>query len=410
MEKIETTNTLTFEIAKLLPKGIKKFLRFAIKILEPRVFRLFDPIEGVLWLSYNPRYQLKKAIYNFKRNRQLKKMDIELEIPNRNFKFQKGSIESPKIMTVIPYWENSSDEFCSGDIFTEIYLSSRDRFGPLNTKKISGLMSPNWIHQASDEVLNFDPSHLIVHVEQDPIESKWWSLDIFLSQLRNFGWMGNIVLVSYDSVWDSTKLHIDRITNYVQNVTVVSIDRPYLRKSKEEVSFVGPVILPLSLGTLNALQDMRSTNKSQSLDITFFGRKYGYREKFLGKLSFDAITQIKVNPQGSGAHYRSYLEALGKATSTIDFSRASGQNLKQFKCRIIEASLLGCIVITDGVSLINQVYPGFKVIGFKQPRTLENVIRDFTNYRSLSLEVNTSEYFSLMENLAQNSFWDQVVG
>ncbi len=410
MEKIDTTNTLTFEIAKLLPKGIKKCLRFAIKILEPRVFRLFDPIEGVLWLSCNPRYQIKKVIYNFKRNRQLRKMDIELGISKKNSQFQESSVESPRIMTVIPYWENSSDEFCSGDIFTEIYLSSRDRFGPLNAKKISSLLSPNWIQQASDEVLDFDPSHLIIHVEQDPIESKWWSLDIFLTQLRNFGWMGNIVLVSYDSVWDSTKLHIDRITNYVQNVTIVSIDRPYLRKSKKGVCFIGPVILPLSRGTLNALQAMRITNKSQSLDITFFGRKYGYREDFLGKLSFEALAQIEVNPQGSGAPYRHYLEVLGNATSTIDFSRASGQNLKQFKCRIIEASLLGCIVITDGVSLVNRVNSAFKVIGFKQPRTLEKVILDFTNYRNLSFEVNTSEYFSLMEDLAQNSFWDQVVG
>jgi len=413
LKEIDAVNTVSFAFARVLPKRVKQALRFAIKILEPRLFRLFDGLDGVIWLSLNLRYQLKKFFYNLRRNWQLRRMGIKLHIQKKPNLLETQPLctgVSPKVMTIIPYWEDDSEDFCSGNFFTEIYLSSRDRYGPLNSQKLAGLKAPNWIQQASDEILAFNPTHLILFVEQDPIDTKWWSLDIFLTQLRNFSWEGKIVLVAYDSVWDSTKLHIDRVTKFLNNVTVVTIDRPYLRKNRKGgVSYVGPVILPFSLGTLNALKSMRSLVKSQNLEITFFGRLYGYRKQFLSKLSFEANKKILVNPQGSGVGYRPYLESLGKATSTVDFSRASGKNLKQFKCRVTESALLGCVVITDGADLINRFFPSLIVLGFNNPQNLmQEIFNDETRSR-ISLEVNTPAYLLQVESMAHNSFWDQVL-
>lgn len=413
MKETDASNVVSFVLARFLPRRCKQFLRLLHTFFSPIITKFLDFLDGFLWLNYNPRYQIKKFLYDRRRNRILKRHDIHLINCKKISSAVPDTLNSdivPRIMTIIPYWENGMDKFCSGDFFTEIFLSSCDRYGAENTRKLKNVSGENWIEATKSEILTFDPNYLIMDVEHDPVQSEWWSLDVFLTELRASGWEGKIVVIAFDSVWDSTRFHIDRITDHISNVIVVTIDRPHLRRNNDCVRYLGPVVLPMSLGTIRILRNLRHDPLQRNLNTTFVGSLYGYRRVFLESLNSQPDTTLVVNPQGKGVDYYNYLLELGKARSTINFSRSSGKNLRQFKCRIIESALLGCVVITDGENLISHHFPRIISLSFRNVKSLNRAIISGPELQKLSIEVNKPEYLMYIEDLVANSFWNQVVG
>jgi len=122
---------------------------------------------------------------------------------------------------------------------------------------------------------------------------------------------------------------------------------------------VGPVNMPVSAATLAAI-DQAAAGLTKVHDVTFIGAMYPYRVALIEQLEAAGLRVI-VNPhrtdtardfESSRANqptYQDYMVALAQSHMTINFSQSSAGPIQQLKTRILEASSMGCLVLTDDV-------------------------------------------------------------
>jgi hypothetical protein len=352
-------------------------------------------------------YIIKRYIYLANRRRKLENAGLQInprKLQGDDNRLTNKTNLKPRIAVVIPYWEKDAGLPLSGEFFSELHLSAKEIFGKENVLSIKNLME-DWIESCTNEVLNFESTHLIIFVEQDPVKSKWWSLDVLFFNLRSRGWGGKVVLIAYDSVWDSTKFRIDAITKLIDNVTIVCIDRPFPRADKAGVKYLGPVVLPFSSCSIEQVAIIRRRYQPESYLPTFFGSEYDYRKKLLSKISGKSKNAILINPQGDVATYHDYLSNLRKYGSTIDFSRASARRVKQFKCRIIESALVGSVIITDNPKTASSMLPQLSIFSFRSASTLLRRTKNVSRIERAWNENNSGIILSGVIDKAKYSFW-----
>ena len=402
---VDTQNTFSQFLKNTLPEPLKVWLVKIRKGLDQNLLRSYDFIDASLPLALNLRYQLKKALYNYSRNKKIRKINYSSIIINDNIL---ESSEECRIQVVLPYWEqvDFESDIPQGNFFYEIFLSAREHFG--NEKSNIIILSPecNWQEQIISNVVSFNPSHLILNLEFEPVEGKWWSLDLFLETLRQNGWQGNVIFIAYDSVWDLTKFRIDRLVKDDKNLTIVTIDRPFRRRSSPKVSYVGPCVLPFSNATVEFMRNMRKNIYARELPITFVGKRYDYRKKILDRLQRNSENLFYTNFSQFIPRYSDYLEIFSDSIATINFSKANKHKINQLKCRVIEATLMGCLVISDGASILDRFFPEIPILFFKNTIELSDILSE--DLTKISSKVMTPRKIFELEDLAMNDFWRKI--
>jgi len=117
------------------------------------------------------------------------------------------------------------------------------------------------------------------------------------------------------------------------------------------------VNMPVSNESL-AVIDERSEGLPRIFDVSFIGALYPYRVEMIDRIRALGVA-IAVNPHRSdGAAdfassranqptYLDYMQALAQSRMTINFSESSAGGVQQLKTRVLEATSVGCLVLTD---------------------------------------------------------------
>jgi spore maturation protein CgeB len=72
------------------------------------------------------------------------------------------------------------------------------------------------------------------------------------------------------------------------------------------------------------------------------------------------------------------MSGLAQSNMTLNFSQASAGPIEQLKTRVLEAAVMGCIVLTDDLDRTRRFFePELEFGNFANPRELAEVVKRF---------------------------------
>jgi len=298
-----------------------------------------------------------------------------------------------------------------GNYFFEIFESGRE-LAPEKSFQVYQVIEnqQDWKENVAQLVRDTNPANLLIQVESEPNGDSEWTIDYLVIQLRNLGWNGRVVLLSYDSVFPLHLFRIDRVTRSDLNCVVVTIDRNISGHYRGESQNISQVFLPISLKSYDFLiGECKSVSKRHPL--TFIGALYDYRTRKLDTLKSMGLN-IQVNPHVTQKSKRSYLEyvrCLAESSLTINFSRAHVFDIPQLKTRMLEASLFGCVVLTDEHLHASKYFQQDKeFLFFDSLVELERICSNL-NESNPVIEGIAAAAQARAKSIMRESFWDRLL-
>ncbi len=170
-------------------------------------------------------------------------------------------------------------------------------------------------------------------------------------------WPGATIGMMYDSAYEWLRIRAHRMGRLTGNLLIAELCEPmsgFVRPGQYEV---GPMTMPLSQASVAAI-DEYVRDLPKSYDVSFIGALYDYRVDLLDRIRAHGLT-VAENPHRTDAvhtydesrtnqpTYLDYMAGLARSELTINFSLANGGPHEQYKIRVHEASLVGCICLTD---------------------------------------------------------------
>ena len=110
-------------------------------------------------------------------------------------------------------------------------------------------------------------------------------------------------------------------------------------------------------------------------DVVFIGVLYPYRVEMLDALREHGV-RVAVNPhrpdaagdlaatQSNQPSWLDYMTALAQSNLAINFSQSSAGPFQQLKTRVLEASAVGCVILTDDVDRTERFWVPDEEFGF----------------------------------------------
>jgi hypothetical protein len=223
--------------------------------------------------------------------------------------------------------------------------------------------------------------------ECDPTTSADQTWDVLWEQLAP-RWDGVFLGVMFDSAFRMITLSARRIASVSDRFVVVDICMPMDGSMKRGRPEVGPVNMPISNESLAAL-DAEIGAVEQIHDVSFIGALYPYRVEMIEALRAHGV-DVAVNPHRADTTrdfaesrtnqptYVDYMRGLAQSKMTINFSVSSSLNGQQLKTRILEASSMGCLVLTDDVDRSDRFWiPGDEVGYFTDPSEVPALVESY---------------------------------
>ncbi len=216
--------------------------------------------------------------------------------------------------------------------------------------------TPTWQERLLRVVAQTGATHLIAQVEVDPNQHDSWNWDIVLPVLSRH-WTGSTIGLMYDSAYEWLRIRAHRLGRQTRRLLLAELCEPmtgFVRPGQYEV---GPMTMPLSQQSIAAI-DAHIAGQAKEYDVSFIGALYDYRVEMLDRLRATGL-RVAVNPHRAddpGTYeesrtnqptYLDYMAGLARSELTINFSLAHGGPHEQYKIRVHEASLVGCICLTD---------------------------------------------------------------
>ena len=184
----------------------------------------------------------------------------------------------------VPTWQAAG-----GNHFYEIWQSARELFGPENVElfSVSSHESPReWHGRLIDFLQDVGATHLVFQVEHDPNQPEAYTWDLFLASVTP-RWNGVLLGVIYDSAFEWITIAARRLARLNDHFVLVDICQP--------------------------------------MDVT---RDF-------------------VESRTNQPTYLHYMAGLYRSRMTINLSASSSGNGQQLKTRVLEACLVGTVVLTD---------------------------------------------------------------
>ncbi len=354
------------------------------------------------------KFRIQRGLFNRKRDRS--KNDYELLRIEPTLNFSDYSLDWLLIAPFVSE-ERQPWRIGGGNYFFEIFESARE-LAPEKSFQVYQVSEnqQDWKEKVAQLVRDANPANLLIQVESEPNGDLEWTIDFLVLQLRNLGWKGRVVLLSYDSVFPLHLFRIDRVTRSDSNCVVVTIDRNisgYYRGKSQNIS---QVFLPISLKSYDFLiGECKSVSKRHSL--SFIGALYDYRNSKLEILKSMGLN-IQVNPHVTQESERSYLEyvrCLSESSLTINFSRAHVFDIPQLKTRLLEASLFGCVVLTDEHLHASKYFQqGKEFLFFDSPVELVRICSKL-NESNPVVEGIAAAARAKAKSIMRESFWEKLL-
>lgn len=249
----------------------------------------------------------------------------------------------------------------------------------------NGLPDIEWQAYVLDLIATTRATHVHAQIERNPNKTTDWSWDVVAAALHG-RWDGTLVGQMYDAGFEWLRIRAQRIGSLLENFVVADLCEPmggYVKPGRPEV---GPTTLPLSYATVHAI-DEYIAGLPKLHDVTFIGTLYDFRIAMLQRLQesgFDA----KVNPHRSDTtttyeesrtnqpSWLDYIAGLAQSELTVNFARASSGPRWQYKIRVQEAALAGCICLTDDVDRTSRFFAPDQYAYFDSVDSLEQVVRE----------------------------------
>ena len=275
-----------------------------------------------------------------------------------------------------------------GNFFFEIAQAAREYLGDSTVD----LFSPNpgeevadWHERLIRYLIVTDATHLMVMAETDPDGTGTWNWDILFSQLLP-RWNGVMLGVVFDTAYRWISIPVRRIARMSNRFVLVDIGMPMdgvMVKGRPEV---GPVNMPVSNLTMEIV-DAHTAHLPKIYDVSFLGSLYPQRVEMIDALRARGVN-VAVNPhhrvgevldlEGSRAHqpgYLDYMAGLAQSHLTINFGRSSAGDIFQLKTRVLEAELVGTVVLTDDVNRTERFWiPGEEYGYFATPTDVPDLV------------------------------------
>jgi hypothetical protein len=292
----------------------------------------------------------------------------------------------PQVGPNAPTWKAAG-----GNFFYEIAQSAREHAG---VEKVTifgveaGEPANEWHARLIRFLVESGATHLIAQVEADPNSGQQLhSWDTFYSQLLP-RWDGILLGVVTDSSYKWITINARRLGRMCDRFVLVDICMPMdgsMRRGRVEV---GPVNMPVSNESL-AVVDERSAGMAKIHDVVFIGVLYPYRVEMLDALREHGV-RVAVNPhrpdtagdlaatQSNQPSWLDYMTALAQSNLAINFSQSSAGPFQQLKTRVLEASAVGCVILTDDVDRTDRFWVRDVEFGyFATPADVPAVVERF---------------------------------
>ncbi len=277
-----------------------------------------------------------------------------------------GAAARPSLVVIVPMQGPSFETWKpeGGNFFYEVAQSAREYAG---ADKVSIFevraeeLPADWHERLIRFLVSSQATHLMGQTECDPTTSADQTWDVLWEQLAP-RWDGVFLGVMFDSAFRMITLSARRE--------------------------VGPVNMPISNESLAALYAEIGAVE-QIHDVSFIGALYPYRVEMIEALRAHGV-DVAVNPHRADTTrdfaesrtnqptYVDYMRGLAQSKMTINFSVSSSLNGQQLKTRILEASSMGCLVLTDDVDRSDRFWiPGDEVGYFTDPSEVPALVESY---------------------------------
>lgn len=307
----------------------------------------------------------------------------------------------------------------NGNQFFEIYTSAVELLGAdrVTLVEIANDSPPSvWQAQVLEAVSQTRATHIIGQIERDPNKTNSWSWDVIAAAL-NGRWDGVLIGQMYDAGFDWHRIRAQRLGRLLQNLVVADLCEPmggYVKAGRPEV---GPMTLPLSRATVEKIVQ-RIDGMTKIHDVTFVGALYDYRVELLDRLEESGFS-VAVNPhrqdrartdeasRSNQPSYLDYMATLASSEMTINFARASSGPRWQYKIRPQEASMVGCLCLTDDVDRTSRFFASDQFAHFSSVDSLDQVVRELLANRD-ALRSAQARAKARANELALIDYWGRL--
>lgn len=322
----------------------------------------------------------------------------------------------PQIGPNDPTWKPAG-----GNFFYEIAQAAREVYGEdlVEVFEVNGLEpAAHWHQRLIRHLVETEATHVIVQVESDPnSEQQRYTWDILWSQLHT-RWNGVFLGLVTDSYFTWIRASARRLARMSDRFVLVDICKPMdgvLVPGRPEV---GPVNMPVSTQSLQVI-DAECAGIARDIDVSFIGALYPYRVALLDEVSSSGarvvINPHRAAPAGDYASsstdrpsYVDYMRGLARSRITINFSQENAGLEQQLKTRILEATAMGCLVLTDDVDRTELFWTPETEYGFfseasELPAAVESWLQDPARLDQVRLAGERKA-----RRINSSSFWNGV--
>ena len=307
---------------------------------------------------------LDEVIWSRKRERVMRAEIAAADYAARLADLPKSAPDRPSHLVVVPQVGPEVDTWkaAGGNFFYEIAQAAREYAGADKVTIFAvapGEDSATWHVRLIRFLVESGATHLIAQIEADPNPGQQLhTWDTCWSQLMSH-WDGVLLGVVTDSSYRYITFGARRLARMSPNFVLVDICMPMdgvMVKGRVEV---GPVNMPVSNESL-AVVDANTLGLPKIYDVVFIGVLYPYRIEMLEELRANGV-RVAVNPHrpdtseaGGDARtnqpsWLDYMTALAQSNLALNFSQSSAGPYQQLKTRVLEASAVGCVILTDDV-------------------------------------------------------------
>ena len=314
-----------------------------------------------------------------------------------------------------------SDEWgpAMGNYYYEVYRTAVERFGQgaVSVLDLQSSSMNRWSKVLEDLIQDTRATHLISHLERDPGDVGGWTWDYTWTEMSR-SWDGVFVGVTFDSGFRLLEMKARRLARISPNFVCLDICVPMDSRLVPNRVEVGPVPLVVSHETQTVLaEEISSVEKTT--DVSFVGALYPYRVELMDALTTAGI-DVAVNPHRSDVttdfessrrdqpDWLSYMTGLAGSQMTINFSLSSSGNHEQLKWRVMEAALVGALLLTDDHSRTSEFFVrGEEFDEFTRPDDLARVIAAWLDSPSQLRQAQRRAQQRAFE-LTRHEFWNRI--
>ena len=376
-----------------------------------------DPVRSLL-KAVDPK--LDEHVWQFRRRQAVRAEGRHLTDLSRHLSGLSVT-QSPIHVVVVPHLGPAAQSYKVAGLnyFFEIQQSLREILGEEAVTVIgvdADEPAEEWHRRLLHTLMDTNATHLITQIETDPNKPDEWSWDVIADSLA-YGWKGTWMGVMWDAAFPWLRLKARRLGRMFDQLLITDFCQPMSGTARAGRIEAGPVTMPLSQATVDAIVAATSTTPKQ-YDVTFIGALYDYRVGLLDQLKELGINVV-TNPHRSDAprnydesranqpSFLDYMRGLAASETTINFSLASGGPIEQYKIRIQEAAMVGCLPVTDDNERTRGFFAADEFGHFGSVDQLGHTIENLLADRDRLARMQSAAQSRALD-LATRDFWGRV--